>query len=76
MQFNSSLMKELMKPFRDREFPERSRGCTGIVSFYSGVGRGKKNIANQQFSEDIWVCSCYSAGPSTIRWHVDNEPNF
>lgn len=26
-------MEALMKAFRDREFPKRSRGCTGINRF-------------------------------------------
>lgn len=28
---NSRLMKDFMKPFRDREFPKRSKGCTDII---------------------------------------------
>lgn len=77
MLFNSSLMKELTKSLRDRESLERSKGCTDIVSFYSGAGRRKKkDVASQQFSKDTWVSSCYSAGPSTIMWHVDNESSF
>lgn len=69
-------MKELMKHFRDREFPERSEVVQVLFPFIQELAEEKKNIANQQFFEDIWVCSCYSAGPSTIMWHVDNEPNF
>lgn len=44
---NSRLMKELMKPFRDREFAKRSRACTDIiVSLYLGVGRRKIKYGN------------------------------
>lgn len=42
----SRLMKELMKPFRDREFSKGTEGFTDVVSLYSGVGRRKNKYSS------------------------------
>lgn len=69
-------MKELAKSFRDREFPEKVEVAQILFPFIQKLAEERKDVASQHFSENTCLSSFYSAGPSTIMWHVDNEHNF